>query len=243
MANYFIGTSGWVYRHWKGVFYPKNITQRCWLEFYSKNFNSCEINSTFYRQATFKTISDWSRETPADFYFSIRLNKYATHLKKMNIDKKELDEIINPYLVLGRKRGPILIQLPPFMTVDIEKLASFIKRLPKDFIYALEPRHDSWFNPIVYRVLIENNVALVAADSGRGLFNIIKTADFTYIRLQGNPGCNYLYSIKEIDQLAKEIIRNYKEFKQIFIYFNNDLCGHAIQNVRELKKVLGTEAD
>jgi uncharacterized protein YecE (DUF72 family) len=238
MTKYFIGTAGWVYRHWADNFYSKAGAQKNWLNYYSTEFNTVEVNSTFYRQASPKTLSLWLEQTPGNFCFSIKANKFATHLKKMDMTKNELAEIINPYLVLGNKKGPILIQLPPFLSLDIERLASFLKRLPRDFRYAFEPRHESWFNPVVYRLLRDNNVSLVAADFGRESFKIIKTADFAYIRLHSGPNYDYLYPPPVIKAIAHEIKSNSKDFNEIFVYFNNDKRGYAVQNARELRGIL-----
>jgi len=132
-----IGTSGWNYKHWRGKFYPEDIPQKKWLEFYCKNFKTVELNNTFYRLPEEKTFDNWRKNTPDDFIFSVKASRYITHIKKL-IDKEPLKEFLKRARHLKEKLGPILFQLPPGWKYNEERFNSFLNILSDKYQYTFD---------------------------------------------------------------------------------------------------------
>src|SRR3989344_8008068 len=205
MAKVYIGTSGWVYSDWKGAFYPQDLPQRKWLEYYGQHFKTVEVNSTFYHQMKPATFENWAKSVPSDFVFSIKGSRFITHIKRLKPDRASIERFIESSKSLGDKLGPILWQLPPRFKEDEERLESFlvhcsqltvhrekksVNREPRiDNRFAFEFRDPSWFDQSIYQILRKHNAALVIAESG-GYWpsDEVITADFTYIRFHGEGG-------------------------------------------------------
>src|SRR5918997_5855164 len=141
----YLGTSGWQYRHWRETFYPKGLAQVRWLEYFMERFQTVEINNAFYRLPPKETFEKWRARTPDDFVFAVKANRYLTHIKRL----KESDEIVARYMEnvvgLGPKLGPILIQLPPNLKIDLENLDRTLTNFGKAVRIAVEFRHESWY--------------------------------------------------------------------------------------------------
>lgn len=185
-----IGTSGWHYKHWKNTFYPADIQQKNQLNFYTKHFKTVEINNSFYKLPTRKAFTDWRNETPADFIFSVKVNRYLTHMKKLVLDEDAVHQFLEHALELQNKLGPLLFQLPPGWKINLPRLESFLSFLPPDHRYVFEFRNKTWYQPDVYQILEKYNCAFCIYDLGHQLSPLKVTADFVYIRLHG-PGDNY----------------------------------------------------
>ncbi|PYS99635.1 MAG: DUF72 domain-containing protein [Acidobacteria bacterium] len=231
-----IGISGWNYKFWRGEFYPKGLAQKRELEYASRQMNSIEINGTFYSLQRPASYQKWHDQTPDDFVFSVKGGMYLTHRKRL-IDIREplANFFASGILLLGKKLGPILWQLPPWMKYDRERISSFLKLLPrtstvasrfahehnlkkKDWIsadavaktkirHAFEPRHESFFTEEFIELLRKHNAALVLADTA-GKFGYAEdlTADFVYIRLHGAKELYASgYSEEELDRWANRI--------------------------------------
>jgi uncharacterized protein YecE (DUF72 family) len=210
-----IGISGWTYKPWRGVFYPKGLVQKRELEYASRQLNSIEINGTFYSLQRPASFRKWVDETPDDFLFSVKGPKYLTHMKKLNDIRQPLANFFaSGVLLLGKKLGPVLWQFPPWWPYDHGRLSEFLEMLPRtsakasefalehnlkkeDWIwteavantmlkYAFEPRHPSFFTPDFIKLLRKHNAALVFADAaGKWPYFEDLTADFIYCRLHG----------------------------------------------------------
>lgn len=163
MGKLYIGTSGWQYKGWKGNFYPEDIPQKDWLRYYSKQFNTVEINSSFYRQTKASTFKKWKAEVGPDFTFAIKAVRFITHVKRL----KDTEESVRIFfdnagaLVSKSKRKRkhvILWQLPANFKKDIQRLKNFLDSLPKDFRHAFEFRHESWMNASVFTTLLHRDV-------------------------------------------------------------------------------------
>jgi uncharacterized protein YecE (DUF72 family) len=235
----YIGTSGWQYYHWKGKFYPEDLSSKDFLKFYSKYFNTVEINTSFYHFTKKSTFEKWKKEVNRNFLFSIKLHRLFTHFRKLKLnkdDKRILKETIESYKVLGKNLGPILIQLPPSLKKDLKVLEKFLKNF-KNLELAIEFRHKSWLDKETYNFLKKKKVAFVISDSPRWPTDIVKTTDFVYIRFHGKP---HLFASKyekeELQRYAKEIKK--LKPKTLFAYFNNDAEGYAIEDALEFKKIL-----
>ncbi|WAM33784.1 DUF72 domain-containing protein [Caldicellulosiruptor morganii] len=233
----YIGTSGWAYSHWKEIFYPASLPHEKRLEFYSKHFVTCEVNSSFYHLPQQKTIINWYNSTPEGFVFSVKAPRSITHLKRLFEVDDEWEKFKSRIELLKEKLGPILLQFPPGFKKDeenLQKLINFLRGKEK-FRFALEFRHKSWCNEQVYEILKSFNAAWVIADSSRYPGAKVVTAHFCYIRMHG-PQSLYSssYSDKQLKELADEIRQYAKVCNEIYVYFNNDVNGCAVQNARSL---------
>lgn len=239
MSRLFIGTSGWSYPHWKGVFYPEGLSQGKWLEHYTKFFNTVELNVTFYRLVQSKTFQNWHKRTPKDFCFVAKGSRFITHIKKLKGINEPLGLFIDRVSGLKEKLAIVLWQLPPSFKKDLKRLKSLLKLLKKtETAQVFEFRNDSWFDKEVYGLLKDYNACLCIAHSGRR-FPCVKeiTADFLYLRFHGGGS---LYSSNYADKELKEWVAFAKKFKNkdIFAFFNNDAYGYAIKNALKFKKLL-----
>ncbi|MBX4210495.1 DUF72 domain-containing protein, partial [Candidatus Parcubacteria bacterium] len=220
MKKIYIGTSGWTYKDWHDEFYPKEI-KKGFLTYYATEFNSVEINSTFYRIPPDSMVRGWDEQTPRDFIFTFKLNRYITHIKKLVHVKETMDIFFKRLSLLKKKARTLLIQLPPSLAYEERRINDFIKTLKlvskkyKDpFHFALEPRHTSWFEQDVVEKLRKQfkkeGIALVFSQSSEypGYEPIGEniTSDFVYMRLHGpkelfaSP-----YSVKELKLWAERI--------------------------------------
>ncbi len=232
-----IGTSGWNYSHWKGIFYPSDLAKTKWLEFYATQFDTVELNATFYRLPSEKTFQSWYKRTPANFLWSLKANRAITHIKKLKDVKEALDKFYKLVFWLKEKCGVVLFQLPPSLTFEEGLLKEFCSLLNTNYRYALEIRHKSWINDNAFEILAKHNIAFCISDSaGRFPYYEAITADFVYIRLHG-PAKLYAseYSEAQINEWAKKLI---KWGKDAFVYFNNDFSGYAVKNAKMLKQVI-----
>jgi len=240
-----LGTSGWGYEEWIGPFYVKREKK---FSEYTRVFNTAEINSTFYRYPSAGMIYGLIRASPKDFVFSAKLPKLITHKKKLEPDsgiKEDLDRflaLMNPMREAG-KLGPILIQLSPgFGYGSLDKLASFLALLPKDFKFAVEFRNLSWLRPETWRLLEKHNVAYTIVDEPLLPPETVFTADFSYFRWHGRrerPWFNYRYSEGELREWVPRVKEAEKKTKEVYGYFNNHFHGYAPENCIQLLEMLG----
>ncbi len=237
-----IGTSGWMYNHWNKTFYAE-AGKSDKLVFYSKEFNTVEINYTFYRIPSPDSYVKWYSRTPEDFKFSIKLNRYITHVKRLIIDeesKTTLTSFLDDTQALKEKLAVILIQLQPKQFVDYRRLESFlteysliIKHLKHKPLTCIEFRNVTWFTDEIYKLLEKHKVALVFPSTPE-YRKLIFTADFAFIRIHGGIS----YSDKDLERLKEEIDGYPSQIKHVFVYFNNDINTYAIYNARYLKSIL-----
>src|SRR5262249_6956841 len=157
VARIHIGTSGWHYKHWLGVFYPPGLKSAEMLEFYAQSFDTVEINNTFYHLVANKTFDNWRDLMPAHFRFAIKASRFITHMKKLKDARTSSAKFFSGAERLGKKLGPILFQLPPRWHMDLDRLTSFLRSLPAHNKYVFEFRDPSWLNPHVYEALRAHN--------------------------------------------------------------------------------------
>jgi uncharacterized protein YecE (DUF72 family) len=234
-----IGTSGWHYEHWRAVFYPEDLPKSKWLEHYAKVFDTVEINNTFYQLPKEKTFENWHRQAPKDFLFTVKANRYITHVKKLNEVEEPLERFFKGIRRLKRNLGPVLYQLPPNMHKDTERLREFLKLLPKGLKAIFEFRHKSWFSEETYKLLSEYNVGFCVHDLWQKGTPKIVTGDKVYVRFHGTMGrYSGSYSKTQMRDWAKWLKEQKKKVRSIYVYFNNDVGGHAINNAKQLKEQL-----
>ncbi len=234
-----VGTSGWNYDDFNGIFYPESLSSRDRLEFYSQKFNIVEINSSFYRIFKKDIWTGWAKKTPADFKFTAKINRQFTHRGGL----KESDDLslwfFSSISGLSDKLKVILIQLPPKLKFDGDTLENFLKTVKKytDKKFALEARNPTWFQKDTYKILCKYNVAFCLANTG-GKYpeEAVATADFTYTRLHG-PGEIYssIYTREQLENYKKKI--ETLNGKENYIFFDNTAYGYAVKNCIQFRKL------
>jgi uncharacterized protein YecE (DUF72 family) len=235
-----IGTSGWYYDHWKGLFYPKGLPKNKWFEHYAQHFETVEINNTFYHLPKHETISKWHGQAPTNFLYAVKANRYITHIKRLKDVSAELERFFEATALFKEKLGPVLYQLPPSLQKDLELLETFIGLLPKAPVAVFEFRNNSWYGPETFELLRRFNAGLCIHDMpGRQSPREI-TAEVIYVRLHGSAGkYSGNYPDSELSKWAKWLSEHAKEVRRIFVYFNNDVGGHAIKNAKQLRRQMG----
>ncbi|WP_457598155.1 DUF72 domain-containing protein [Hydrogenimonas sp.] len=238
-AKVWIGTSGFYYEHWRGLFYPEDLPKSRFFDYYRERFSTVELNSTFYHLPRLKTTEHWSESSPEGFVFSLKAYRGITHYRKLRDCEGELYRYLHLIKPLKPKLGAILFQLPPSLHLDRELLEEFLKILPPGYRFAVEFRHESWLNGDIFNLLKSYNVALCINDYGRRTMAMEVTADFAYIRLHGPTGrYGGSYSDRELAEWAGKIASAAEDTEAVFVYFNNDSEGYAVQNARALMKML-----
>lgn len=240
MIKWWIGCSGFYYPEWNGIFYPDKLPKNQWFEFYCKQFNSVELNVTFYRFPKIEYLRSWYDRSPANFKFSIKVPRTITHYKRLkNTDK----EIIEFYQVvesgLKEKLGPVLFQLHPGFHYTHEHLGLVIKSLNNAFLNVIEFRHMSWWNEEVIAAL-ETSGAIFCSISYPGLPDeLIATGQIIYYRFHGVPLLYQShYNQHQLEAVATEV-KHRKLVTECYSYFNNTMLGNAVRNAFEFKKLSG----
>ncbi|WP_051167822.1 DUF72 domain-containing protein [Actinoplanes sp. N902-109] len=222
-----MGTSGWQYRDWRGEdrLYPPDLPQRLWLEKFAESFATVEVNNAFYRLPEKATFESWRTRTPAGFCFAVKMSRYLTHIKRLKEPAEPVARFLDRAAGLGDKLGPVLIQLPPTLKVDVAALDETLGLFPREVRVAVEPRHDSWWIEQVRDVLAAHNAALSWADrKGRPVTPLWVTADFGYLRLhegRAKPWPHY-------GRTALGTWLDRVPGVPTYVYFNNDPGGAAV---------------
>jgi uncharacterized protein YecE (DUF72 family) len=234
-----IGTSGWHYDHWRGLFYPEKLPAAKMLAFYTVRFDTVELNNTFYRLPVETGLAMWRNSTPKGFLFAAKGSRYLTHMKKLKDPAPGVAKFFERIDRLGNKLGPIVFQLPPFWDVDADRLAAFLEVLPPRHKYAFELRNPTWHTADVYRLLRRHNAAFCIFEIAGFRSGLELTANFTYIRLHG-PGGAYQgsYPAATLRQWAARIREWQKDLRAVYVYFDNDQAAYAAENALELKTML-----
>jgi uncharacterized protein YecE (DUF72 family) len=238
VAGIRIGCSGWQYRHWRGDFYPDDLPQRSWLEYYARQFDTVEVNNSFYRLPPEGLLSSWRDRVPARFLFAVKASRYLTHMKKLKDPADPLDRIFSRARELERKLGPVLYQLPPQLQKNMARLTEFLGTLPKAraIKHAIEFRHPSWYDADVLAALNRNNVALCLHDMTGSATPREAVATFIYLRFHGTSGrYGGAYSIDQLEDWARWLV---EQRKPAFVYFNNDIGGHAPRDAKTLLELV-----
>lgn len=239
----YIGSMGWSYKQWQIY---NGLKAAEYLQEYSNHFNSVEINNTFYRIPRESSMLDWAGKVPDNFRFAIKFPRSISHSRDLEPDQGRLEAFLSRIQLMEAKSGPLLIQFPPNLTPEhIDQLAKFLDKLPLVYRYAVEFRHQDWFNKETYSLLRENNVALVNVDHPWQASTMEQTADFTYIRLEGDrkkvkgesgqveddkseTNMNWVQRIKELDK-----------DRDVFCYVSKHYSGYPPEDINQLQVGLG----
>jgi uncharacterized protein YecE (DUF72 family) len=241
-----IGCSGWSYKDWAGVFYPKNIQAREYLGFYSRFFDSVEIDSSFYRIPSTFMVEQWKRNTPEGFVFSPKLPKKITHEKKLQDIESNLKYFYGVMSKLGPKLGPIVAQLPPSIKCDKHRveMENFLSMMDTKYRHAIEFRHKSWFTPQTYSLLQKHNVSMVWSLNQYLETPAEVTTDFVYLRMVGERDITEFSGIQkdrtpEMKRWAENLEDKRGSYQNAFIFFNNHFAGFGPESVNEFRRLLG----
>lgn len=234
-----IGTSGWSYNHWYGRFYPEELAKNKWFEYYAEHFDTVEVNNTFYQLPREITFENWRKKAPKNFLYTVKANRYITHIKRLKDTSAELKRFFERANLLKQKLGPVLYQLPPSMHKDLDLLGSFIRLLPKRTAAVFEFRHKSWYSEDTFKLLGKSSVGFCIHDMPDVQSPRIVTGKIIYIRFHGSTGrYSGNYSKSAIQRWADWLTEQVKAVPNIFAYFNNDLGGYAVRNAKQLKELL-----
>jgi uncharacterized protein YecE (DUF72 family) len=234
----FIGTSGFYYKHWQGNFYPEDIKQKDFFEYYQTKFSTVELNSPFYRLPTHATFKGWKERTESDFVFSVKASRYITHLKKLNDVQDALGNLFERIDLLEDKLGPLLFQLPPGWNYNSDRFKIFIGLLPSGYRYTFEFRNHSWCNEEVYELLAKRNISFCIYEIEHHMSPIISTADFVYVRLHGPEGkYQGYYDDSAMKWWSEKVSEWLHKKKDVYFYFDNDQNGYAATNAMKLKEL------
>jgi uncharacterized protein YecE (DUF72 family) len=210
-----VGTSGFSYAEWRGIFYPQDLPSKKFLSYYSQRFSTTEINNTFYRLPTLKLTEGWYSEVSGDFSFTLKLSQKITHIKRLKNCDEEMEVFLNAAAGLKERLGPILVQLPPNSKKNTETLSDFLSKYANRGRLAFEFRNDSWFDQEVYDLLREHNSALGVVEKEDGADAVREvTGPFVYMRLRKGD-----YSGDELKEWAKWIRRQQVD---VYCYLKHD---------------------
>jgi uncharacterized protein YecE (DUF72 family) len=240
MASLWIGTSGWVYRHWTGgVFYPPRMPGPQQLPFYAAHFPTVEVNYSFYRLPPRSVFAGWREATPPELLFAVKGSRHLSHLKKLKEPEEPLARLMEHAGGLAEKLGPILFQFPHTWAADPGRLAAFLEALrpyaPQRF--AFEFRHPSWLAPATYSLLEQAGAALCLPVSPMVPLDVRLTAPWTYIRMHGGQWSTG-YSDDELAIWAARVRGFLHDKADTYVYFNNDPEGHAVRDAARLRALL-----
>jgi uncharacterized protein YecE (DUF72 family) len=233
-----IGCSGWVYTHWKGRFYPPKLPQKSWFEFYAEHFDTVEINNSFYRLPKPETFEGWRQRAPEGFRFAVKGSRFITHIKRLKDPEEGVKRFFGSAEKLGPRAGPFLWQLSPSFERDDDRLAGFLRALPRTYLHTFEFRHKSWLVPDVYALLGEHRAALCIPDRPDLPQDVRCTTDWCYIRLHGSNHDNGNYAEADLATWAGRIREFLNDGADVWAYFDNDQEGFAIENARTLRRLL-----
>lgn len=239
MTEYYIGTSGWHYGHWSGLFYPEKLARRQWLEFYARHFNTVELNNSFYNLPSEKAFTNWRQSSLRGFVFAVKVSRFITHIKRLKDVEEPMQNLLSRADYLQDKLGPLLYQLPPTMKRNDATLEAFLSMLPSRYRHVFEFRHESWIDDKVLGILKRYNAGLCILDMPDFTCPVLATADFAYVRFHGRTGLYWShYSDEELSSWARRIAYLGRNLKAVYIYFNNDARAYAIRNARTLATFL-----
>ena len=233
-----VGCSGWQYKHWRGDFYPASLPQNRWLEYYAQHFDTVEINNTFYRLAEASSFQQWRRRAPRGFEYAVKASRFLTHMKKLKDPQEPVERFLERARYLGPSLGPILFQLPPHWSLNVERLETFLAALPPRRRYAIEFRDPSWYAEAVLARLASHRVALCLHDMTGSESGKVVTGPFVYVRFHGSQGARKYsgtYSDDALDEWAEWLSQPLRDGLPVYAYFNNDAGGHAPRDAVRLR--------
>jgi uncharacterized protein YecE (DUF72 family) len=238
-----IGTSGWSYKHWKGLFYPTKLKTSEWITFYAQQFKTTELNGSFYKLPSKETVIEWMGKVPPDFMFCPKMSRFLTHMKKLNDPEEPLERFFGIFAPMKRMMGPVLLQLPRMLKFNYDKaehLYHLLKTTYKKYEFVMEVRHDTWLEEKSLTLMTKYDIGLVISQSGQQFpYCEMITAKNIYIRFHG-PQQLYAssYPQKMLNDFASKFKRWQKGGHTVWAFFNNDIHGYAPEDAKRLIALL-----
>jgi len=236
-----IGTSGWQYEHWRGLFYPPAINRRDWFRFYADRFDTVEINNTFYNLPSESVFDSWRARAPENFLFALKFSRYGSHYRRLLEPQASIDAFVDRARRLEEHLGPILVQLPPRWKADAIRLSAFLDAAPSTMRWAVEFRDPSWLCEPVYEVLRSHGAALCIHDMIQDHPRVVTTS-WTYLRFHGTHHAGD-YDRRSLTVEAGRIGGLLEQGLDVYAYFNNDGGGHALHNAEDLREMTPARMD
>src|SRR3954454_14806898 len=233
-----IGTSGFLYKHWRGRLYGSPSRARE-LETYAAHFDTVELNVTFYRMPPTASFRSWASRVPDGFLYAVKASRYLTHIRRLRDPREPVEFLMERASELGPPLGPILLQLPPDMTADLDRLAATLDVFPPVIRVAVKPRHASWFTEDLRTLLTSRGAALCLADRRGPITPIWRTADWTYVRFHtGRATPSPCYGERALDTWATRVADGWGREADGYVYFNNDHQGCALRDAGRFARLL-----
>ena len=250
MVDWYLGTIGFSYKDWEGVFYPAGLATRSYLAHYSQIFNAVELDSTFYGIPPAERVQQWAAATPDAFKFCVKTPREITHELRLVGAQGTMTKFLNTMRLLGPKLGAVLIQLPPsFTDAEISTINTFLAELPPDLHYAVEFRHESWYTPATVALLETFGIGWVAIDYVDLPKRIETTTDFLYIRWLGQHGRFAGRGQERLDVMPQlqwwweQLQMVLDRVNTIYGFFNNDYAGHSPSTCNRFKAIAGLPSE
>ncbi len=237
MPRLHVGTSGYNFPEWRGSFYPPKLPSSKWLEYYAQQLGTVEINYTFYRTPTAKTVAGWIAATPEAFIFVLKAPQRITHFARLRNIDEPLRLFLDTIRKLNTKLGPVLFQLPPNFAKDIARLGDLLTQFPPDVRAACEFRHASWWSDDVYELLRSTNTALCIADTEAGTTPLVATADFGYVRLRDEG-----YAQGELVEWVGRLKDLGPSWTDAFVFFKHEEKGVGPKLAAQFTSLAGSAA-
>jgi uncharacterized protein YecE (DUF72 family) len=228
-----VGTSGYSYKEWKGSFYPEKLADKQMLRYYGEQFNTVEINNTFYRMPKAAVLENWAAEVPEEFRFVLKASQRITHVQRLKECDSSVSYLLETAGALKERLGALLFQLPPNLKKDVARLRAFLALVPSVRRAALEFRHESWFDDEVYQVLRDHNVALCIAESDEELkVPFVATADWGYLRLRRAE-----YTDEDLRDWARRVQE--QDWRDVFVFFKHEEEGRGPALAKRFGECIG----
>ena len=238
-----IGCSGWNYRHWRERFYPAGLPVRSWFAFYAEHFDTVEINNSFYRLPSAETFDKWRDQAPPGFRYAVKANRFLTQAKKLKDCEEPLARMMAPVRRLGPTLGPILYQLPPRFRINLERLESFLKLVPKDIANVFEFRDKSWLVPETLDLLDRYGASFCVHDMAGSATERRAVGPIGYVRFHGGAGKYWgRYPDATLLGWTDWIVDQARNGRPVWCYFNNDIDAHGIDDAQTLKAMVAQAA-
>lgn len=233
-----VGTCGWQYDDWRTAFYPQDVPKKRWLSAYAKTFDTVECDNAFYRLPKREVFERWREEVADGFTMAVKASRFLTHVKRLKEPQEPVERLLQAATGLGDRLGPILLQLPPSMGVDLERLDACLRCFPSSIRVAVETRHGSWWIDDTRAVLTERGAASVWSDRlAISIAPMWRTTDWAYLRLhQGRLASPPTYSATTLRFWRLQLEQTWETRHDVFVYFNNDPGAAAVRDARRFRR-------
>ena len=239
-----VGCSGWNYKTWRGPFYPRELPTSRWLDYYAAQFDTVEVNNTFYRLPPRSTFAAWREQVPRGFLVAVKASRYLTHMKRLRDPEEPLARLFSRASALGTALGPVLYQLPASFAIDLARLDGFLSALPRTWEgrrlrHVIEFRDPSWYVSETYSLLRRHRIALCLHDKEGSAISSPFVGPFVYVRFHGTTGRYHgRYGAAQLARYAHALAEQARDGRRVYAYFNNDPEAAAVADAHELRMVL-----